>query len=320
MKWFRRKPRNRRLGSERVLDVKLRSDQIRATRMRYAAIGLGLAFATIICFYLVWHGSEWALNQLVYENNAFAIQEIDVHTDGVIAPDALRRWSGIKPGQNLFALDLARIKRDLELVSLVRSVAVERVLPHTLRLRVTEREPLAEIYVPQVRADGGYEMNLYHLDREGFVMSLLDPRQRGVPANDSDDILPVLTGINPSLMTPGRRVDSPQVRSALKLLDAFDHSPMSGLLDFRKVDVSSPEILVATTSQGAEITFAIEDLDRQLRRWREIYDQGLKISKAVATLDLSVPNNIPATWADPSTLPPVTPKAKNQQHTRKRNV
>ncbi len=320
MRWFSRKPKNRRLGREHVLDVKLRSDQVRATRMRYAAIGLGLAFATIFCFYLIWRTGEWGLNRLVYENNAFAIQEIDVQTDGVIAPDALRRWAGVKPGENLLALDLARVKRDLELVSLVRSVAVERVLPHTLRLRVTEREPLAQIYVPQVRADGGYEMNLLHVDRDGFIMSLLDPRQRGVPATGSDDVLPVLTGLNSTLLTPGRRVDSLQVRSALKLLDAFDHSPMSGLLDLRKVDVSSPEILVVTTSQNSEVTFAIQDLDRQLRRWREIYDQGLKMSKAIATLDLSVPNNIPATWTDPSALPPTTPKSRNPQHTRKRNV
>ena len=320
MKWFRRKPKNRRLGNERVLDVKLRSGQIRATRMRYAAIGIGLAFATVICFYLVWHGSAWALNCLVYENNAFAVQEIEVHTDGVLAPEVLRRWAGVKPGQNLFALDLARVKRDLELVSVVRSVAVERVLPHTLRVRVSEREPLAQIFVAQARADGGFEMNLFHLDRDGFIMALLDPRQRAIPAADSEDALPVVTGTNPNLMAPGRRVDSPQIASALKLLDAYNHSPMSGLLDLTKVDVSSPDILVATTSQGAEVTFGLEDLERQLRRWREIYDQGLKISKAVATLDLSVPNNIPATWVDPASLPPIMPKLKNQQHTRKRNV
>src|SRR5258706_14764987 len=137
MKWFGRKPKNRRLGSEHVLDVKLRSDEVRATRMRYAGIGLGLAFVTVFCFYAVWRAGSWALYRLVYENDAFAVQEIEVQTDGVIAPDALRRWAGVKPGENLLALDLARVKRDLELVSRVRSVAVERLLPHTLRLRVS---------------------------------------------------------------------------------------------------------------------------------------------------------------------------------------
>ena len=53
--------------------------------------------------------------------------KFDVQTDGVIAPDQLRRWARVKPGENLFALDLARVKRDLELVPLIESVSVERV-------------------------------------------------------------------------------------------------------------------------------------------------------------------------------------------------
>jgi cell division septal protein FtsQ len=320
MTWFRRKAKNRRLGREHVLDVKLRSDQIRASRMRLGAMALGLAFATIFCFYLVWRTGEWALDRLVYENDAFAIQEIAVQTDGVIALAQLRHWAGVKTGENLLALDLARVKRDLEMVSMVRSVAVERVLPHTLRLRVSEREPLAQIYVPQVRTNGGYEMAILHMDGDGYVMSLLDPRQRAVPVAETNDVLPVISGINPNLLTPGRRVDSQPARSALQLIVAFERSPMSGLLDLRRVDVSSPEILLVTTSQGNEITFSIQDLDRQLRRWREIYDQGQKLNKAIATLDLSVPNNIPARWTEASAVPPVTPRIKNQLHTRKRNV
>ncbi|MDB6109749.1 MAG: putative cell division protein FtsQ [Pedosphaera sp.] len=320
MSWFRRKAKNRRLGRDHVLDVKLRSDQVRATRMRLAAMALGLAFATIFCFYLVWRTGEWALDRLVYENDSFAIHEITVQTDGVIAPAQLRHWAGVKTGENLLALDLARVKRDLEMVSMVRSVAVERVLPHTLRLRVLEREPLAQIYVPQLRTNGLYEIDILHMDGEGYVMSLLDPRQRTVPVTDTNDVLPVISGLNPNLLTPGRRVDSQQARAALQLIAAFERSPMSGLLDLRRVDVSSPEILLVTTSQANEITFSIQDLDRQLRRWREIYDQGQKLNRAIATLDLSVPNNIPARWTEASAVPPIPPRIKNPPHTRKRNV
>jgi hypothetical protein len=32
---------------------------------------------------------------------------MDVQTDGVIAPEQLRRWTGVKLGANLIALDLA---------------------------------------------------------------------------------------------------------------------------------------------------------------------------------------------------------------------
>src|SRR5260221_13313091 len=99
--WFRRKTKNRRLGREFVLDVKLRSSQLRAARVRMGAMALGVAFATVFGLYLIWRTGEWALNHFVYENQSFAIRDIDIQTDGVISNDQLRRSSGVKLGDNL---------------------------------------------------------------------------------------------------------------------------------------------------------------------------------------------------------------------------
>jgi cell division septal protein FtsQ len=298
----------------------LRSDQVRKTRLRLVAIALGFVFATVIGFYVVWRAGEWTLNRLIYENKAFAIQRIDVETDGVIALDQLRRWAGVKPGENLLALDLARVKRDMEMVSAIRSVAVERIMPGTLRLRVAEREPLAQVCVPRLQANGAYEMTVLHLDEDGYVMTLLDPRQRAAPPAPGDEVLPEIRVGNLNDIAPGRRVDSPQVRSALQLISAFEHSPMAGLVDLQIIDVSSPDILQVTTSQKSKITFSIQDPDRQLARWREIYNQGQRLGKAISTLDLSVPNNIPACFVDAGAVPPVNPRIKNPQHIRRKNV
>src|SRR5262249_15689965 len=140
---FTRQPKNRRLDRDHILDVKLRSARLRVTRARFAAISFGLLFGTVFGLYLLWRTSQWALNQLVYQNDAFAIQKVEVNADGVMALDQLRRWAGIRAEQNLMALDLARVKRDLELVPMVQSASVERLLPHTLRIHISEREPLA---------------------------------------------------------------------------------------------------------------------------------------------------------------------------------
>ena len=74
--WSKRASKNRRLGREYVLDVKLRSSKVRAARLRMVAIMLGTVFALVSGLYAAWRGSEWALNALLYENNAFSIQEI----------------------------------------------------------------------------------------------------------------------------------------------------------------------------------------------------------------------------------------------------
>jgi cell division septal protein FtsQ len=321
MSWFKRKPKNRRHGhSTHVLDVKLRADRVRASRVRLTAMALGLVFGTIFGFYIVWRTGEYTLDRLVYENPSFAVQDIDVKTDGVIAPDQLRRWAGVKPGQNLLALDLARVKRDLEMVSTIKSVAVERVLPHTLRLRVTEREPLAQVHLILQRANGATEMNVLHLDSTACVMTQIEPQQRAVPATVTNEFLPVITGINQNELVPGRRLDSPQVAYALLLIQAFERSPMAGVVDMETIDVSAPEILQVKTTQGSQVVFSMQDLDRQLRRWRQIHDQGQRFNKVVATLDLSVPNSIPATWTDAGAAPPVAPRTRNLQPNRKKNV
>ena len=90
-----------------MLDVKLRSDQVRATRTRMATIAVCILFGTILGLALLWCAGAWALDKFIYENSTFAIQNVEVQTDGVIAPEQLRKWSGVKSGANLIALDLA---------------------------------------------------------------------------------------------------------------------------------------------------------------------------------------------------------------------
>jgi cell division septal protein FtsQ len=321
MSWFKRKSINRRFSRDHVLDVKVSSNQIRAARTRMAAIALALLFATVLGFFAVWRTGEWVLNRLIYQNKAFAIREIDVHTDGVIAVEHLRRWAGVPMGANLMALDLGRIKRDLELVPNIRAVAVERVMPHTLRLRVMEREALAQIQQFQARTNDGIEATSLHVDENGMVMGLLDPRLRSVPANSTNDVLPVIAGLEAGEAVPGRALKSARAKMALKLIAAFNRSPMAGLVDLQSVNVALPDVLQVTTLQGSEITFSPDDFDKQLTRWRAVFDEGRKYNKSIAWMDLSVPRNIPMKWAETAPpLPAAGTTSKNAQHNRRKNV
>jgi hypothetical protein len=86
------------------------------------------------------------------------------------------------------------------------------------------------------------------------------------------------------------------------------------------VDVTFPEVLVAATGQGGSITFGVQNIDQQLLRWREIYEQGMQHNKVIASLDLAVSNNIPARWLEASLVPPSTPKAPKTTRKKKNNV
>jgi hypothetical protein len=322
MSWLR-PSRNRRSGREqKVLDVKLRSDQVRATRLRWTAIGVVMLTTTLTGFFLLWHAGGWALDYFVYDNPAFAIQKIEVQTDGVIPVDMLRRWSGVRVGQNLLALDLARVKRDLEMVSAIRSATVERTAPHTLRLRVSEREPLAQFSVLRLKTDGTTEPATVRLDREGVVMAATD-----WPAREStNQLFPALCGLSLTEVVPGKRIDNAGVLGALQLIAEFQHSPLARLTALQQIDVSAPDVLQVTTTNLGKVVFSLEDFPRQLRRWRDISDHARELGKAVVTLDLSVPGNIPAVLTDlagatpTSPAPAPAPRTVNPQTTRKRNV
>ncbi|MBM3829385.1 MAG: FtsQ-type POTRA domain-containing protein [Verrucomicrobia bacterium] len=311
---------NRRLHRENqnVLRVKLRTDQLQAARTRFAMQALTVLFGAAVVLLLGWRGVDWAVREFVTENSAFATRTIDLQTDGILTVESLRSIAGVRVGENLMSLDLARIKRDLELRDYIHSAAVERVLPDTLRIRVTERVPVAQVVV--TRQEGGRFTHLPHLlDAGGYVMV---PPNRAMVADPTAlqiDWLPALTGVNPVELKPGRQVESAQVRAALRLLSHFERSAMFGRVDIRRVDVSGLEVLTATTSTGGEITFASHrDFDTQIRRWRAVQDVATQQSKVISTLDVSISQNLPARWVEANTVPvPPAKPAKPAPYRRK---
>ena len=102
-----------------------------------------------------------------------------------------------------------------------------------------------------------------------------------------------------------------------ELIGAFEHSPMVGLVDLRRVDISAPGVLIVTTGQGSEITFSPQNFDQQMRRWRQIHDLGMNRQRAIASADLAVANNVPVRWMLASAVPVVTPKVKPVKNRRK---
>jgi len=316
--FLRRKARNRRFQRYHVLDVKLRASERRRIRLRALGVLLAVTGVVFALLFVFWRGGDWTLRQFIYENPAFAIHHLDVQTDGAISLEQLRRWAGVRYEDNLLALDLARVRRDLELIPAIQSVAAERVLPHTLRIRVSERQPVAQCVIPQPNGRI-VEQAVLLLDAEGFVILPLTAEQRSTPASTNDH-LPMLLGVQARELHPGRVVESPQIRAALRFLESFEHSHMAGLVDLKQIDLGAPGILQVVTEQASEVTFGLGDFDAQLRRWFVVYEHGRKAGKHVAWLDLSVSNNVPARWVEASLLPPLPAKSAKPAKPRRKNV
>ena len=316
---FKAKTRNRRFQRKHILQVKMRSSQRRKLRLRRIIFAIAIPLFVLFVAYVAWRGGDSLLRRLVYENPAFAIHQVDVQTDGVLSLEQIRRWAGVRLQDNLFALDLSRVQRDLESIPVIQSAGIERVLPHTLKIRVLEREPVAQVLMPQPNATNLWQKTVLLVAADGTIMLPLLPHQRAQPGIQMEP-LPLFFGIPGADLRPGRRIETPQAQAALKLIGLFESSPMAGLVEIRHIDVSVPSVLQVATAQSSDILFGISDLQGQLRRWRAVHDYGQKHGKYLAWMDLSVANNVPARWLDSGVPAPVRPKPIKAHRTRKRHV
>jgi hypothetical protein len=316
-----RTTRNRRFKKRSILDVKLRTRGQRLARVRMVVWAGVVALGTVVGLFLFWRGGEWALRELVFENHSFALRTIQIEGEGMIPREEILRWSGLRRGANLLGLDLARVKRDLELVPLIQSAAVERVPPNTLRIRVTEREPVARVLAPQA-AGLGEETRIvsYFLDREGYLFGWNSVKSWGHSFSSAGMRLPIVRGIPGQELRPGRWVELEPVKSALAWAAGFKGSPMAGLVEVRSIDVSLPEVLQVQTSEGSLITFSHGRTEQQLRRWWHVHELGRKQGKIIQSLDLSITNNSPVTFLDAlgpvesPTAAPVVPATQRKRH------
>lgn len=156
----------------RPTDVaRLRRNQrrIQAQRLLIILRNAGLAAAVVA-------GGVWAYRQ-TQSDERFAVRTIEVegtkHTPREAVDLVTRRYVGL----NLFQIDIARVQRDLAGVGWVRRIDIEKKLPDTLRIKITERQPVALVRAGE---------RLLYVDEAGTGFAELNP------AVGNDD-LPVIT-------------------------------------------------------------------------------------------------------------------------------
>lgn len=318
---FQNKPKNRRGERDNVLDVKMHSRHVRAVRLKRLGKSLAWLISAVLLVSLGWFGSEVLVRKYVLENPTFAIRAIDARSDGLIPAESLVRWSGVSLGDNLFRVDLGRVERDLRLNTFIRDVAVEREVPGTLWIRVSERKPRVQFTVWKEAASGeGWRPVRFYLDDEAICIV---PEDLPLPETDVRhrfDALPVIKGLDIKQTSIGKPVASAPVRAALELVRMINESALAGVDEPEEIDVSNPRALTVKTRRNSQVTLGFEDLFGQLQRWRLIHDYAANAGVAIATLDLSVTNNVPARWQDAGAVPPAPVKSSPSSTRKKKNV
>ena len=107
----------------------------------------------------------------------FAVRQLQItgatHTPRALLDSKTRPYVGV----NLFRIDIAHVQQDLESLSWIKRVDIEKKLPGTLRILITEREPVALLRDRD---------RLVYIDGEGKTIAELS-------ATVGDDELPVIS-------------------------------------------------------------------------------------------------------------------------------
>lgn len=118
----------------------------------------------------------WAYRH-TQSNARFAVKTIEiagaVHTPREALDHATQPYVGL----NLFQIDIERVQRDLGGLGWVRRIDIEKKLPDTLRIKITERKPVA------LARNGD---SVRYVDEEGLAFAELNP-------SVGDEDLPVIT-------------------------------------------------------------------------------------------------------------------------------
>lgn len=121
-------------------------------------------------------GGVWAYRH-TQSDARFAVRTIEVdgvvHTPRAALDLATQRYVGL----NLFQIDIARVQRDLGGLGWVERIDIEKKLPDTLRIKITERTPVA-----LVRSGD----RLLYADEKGLGFAELSPAA-------GDDDLPLIS-------------------------------------------------------------------------------------------------------------------------------
>ncbi|HUJ12019.1 MAG TPA: FtsQ-type POTRA domain-containing protein [Verrucomicrobiae bacterium] len=279
---------------EYLLDVKVQTRGRALARLRVTLMVFFFVSVFLATCYGLYHLIKTTADRLVYNNPRFAIQQIVVDDDGVLTPERVVQFAGVRVGQNLLSLDLTQVRNNLEMLPLVRAVEVRRMLPNRLFIHVEERIAVAQLRVPTRE----FVDSSFYIDRSGVVMKPLKLSDGTVLQPQMPRPVPTLTGVSLADLQVGRQVESEQIYRALELLDKLDQAVAGSLIEVEQIDLSKTRQLVLTTRQHTQVKLDVEDFPQQMRRLGVILRWAQQRQKTIQVVDLTVNRGVPVTFVN----------------------
>ena len=304
---------SRQRRQQHLLDVKVRSRRATQHRNRRVLVVVSKIVLVVGLCFGVCIGVREGARKFFFENPSYRLSRIEVQTDGTLQREQVLKTTGLREGESIFRVNLARVHDALQQLPQVDEVQITRKLPSEIDIRITERKPVAWITGEKQITDPFAAEGAFLVDGRGVLMKekKLLPEYLG---------LPLITGCTSEALEAGKIVGSFEAKAALELLRLSTRSFMQMRFQIREIDVSKGYCLLVTDKNRTQVTFGFDNIDGQLQRLEQFLVYSDDSKRELATVNLIVQRNIPVTFTktavtvinetvDPEPTPPKILKA-----------
>ena len=304
---------SRQRRQQHLLDVKVRSRRATQHRNRRVLVVVSKIVLVVGLCFGVCIGVREGARKFFFENPSYRLSRIEVQTDGTLQREQILKTTGLREGESIFRVNLARVHDALQQLPQVDEVQITRKLPSEIDIRITERKPVAWITGEKQITDPFAAEGAFLVDGRGVLMKekKLLPEYLG---------LPLITGCTSEALEAGKIVGSFEAKAALELLRLSTRSFMQMRFQIREIDVSKGYCLLVTDKNRTQVTFGFDNIDGQLQRLEQFLVYSDDSKRELATVNLIVQRNIPVTFTktavtvinetvDPEPTPPKILKA-----------
>ncbi len=210
------------------------------------------------------------------------VQRVTVEGNRIVETAEIMQLVRIQKNTQLQDIDLTAVRKDILSHHFIKDAVVERDLPATLKITITERLPLAIVNSAEI----------LYLDEDGVVL----------PHSISKQLfdLPVLSGISPEIaLAPGGTINNPDVHEALQILATSKLVSKELYHLISEVQLrSGGDIVLYAAEWGVPIIFGRGDIANKLVRleafWNDIARE--KGSQRLQYVDLRFDDQVVVRW------------------------
>ena len=214
--------------------------------------------------------------------SSLRLQRVTVEGNRIVETAEIMQLVRIQKNTQLQDIDLTAVQKDILSHHFIKDAVVERDLPATLKITITERLPLAIVNSAEI----------LYLDEEGVVL----------PHSISKQLfdLPVLSGISPEIaLAPGGTINNPDVHEALQILatSKLVSKELYHLISEVRLR-GGGDIVLYAAEWGVPIIFGRGDIANKLVRleafWNDIVRE--KGSQRLQYVDLRFDDQVVVRW------------------------